>query len=96
MTAMNDHLNAMAFAAEGMAGTAGATALRKVRSLADQAPAGRLFTAISTLTDMSARATTQLEAGRLAAAIGTLDQLASAAIPDAAMPDIPVYLQKRR
>jgi hypothetical protein len=96
MTAMNDHLNAMAFAAEGMAGTSGASALRKVRSLADQAPAGRLFSAISTLTDMSARATSQLEAGRLAAAIGTMDQLATTAASGAAMPDIPVYLQKRR
>lgn len=95
MTVRIDQQNALAFAAEGMAGTAGSAALRQVRSLADQAPTGRLFAAISTLTEMSKRAETLLEQGRLAAAIGTMDALATEAAP-AVIPDIPVYLKKSR
>ena len=95
MTARIDQQNALAFAAEGMAGTAGSAALRQVRALADHAPAGRLFAAISTLTEMSKRAETQLEQGRLAAAIGTMDAMATEAIP-AVMPDVPMYLKKSR
>jgi hypothetical protein len=96
MTAINDRSNALAFAAEGMAGSAGAAALRQTRTLLDRAPSGRLFGTIATLTELSGRATSQLEQGKLAAAIGTLDQLATAATPAAAeMPDIPLYLKKR-
>lgn len=95
MTGRIDQQNALAFAAEGMAGTAGSAALRQVRALADHAPAGRLFAAISTLTEMSKRAETQLEQGRLAAAIGTMDAMACEATP-AVMPDVPVYLKKTR
>ena len=67
MSAINDRNNAMAFAAEGMAGTAGAAALRQTRSLLDRAPTGRLFGTIATLAEMSGRATSQLEQGNLAA-----------------------------
>lgn len=95
MSAINDRNNAMAFAAEGMAGTAGAAALRQTRSLLDRAPTGRLFGTIATLAEMSGRATSQLEQGNLAAAIGTMDALAAAATPATEMPDIPVYLKKR-
>ncbi len=95
MTAINDRNNAMAFAAEGMAGTAGAAALRQTRSLLDRAPTGRLFGTIATLAEISGRATSQLEQGHLAAAIGTMDTLAVAATPAAEMPDIPIYLKKR-
>ena len=90
-----DQQNALAFAAEGMAGTAGSAALRQVRALADHAPAGRLFAAIATLTEMSKRAESQLEKGRLAAAIGTMDGLATEATP-VAIPDVPAYLKKSR
>ena len=78
-----------------LSGTAGAAALRQVRSLADYAPSGRLFAAIATLTEMSKRAETELEQGRLAAAIGTLDQLATAATPAPAA-EAPRYLKKNR
>jgi hypothetical protein len=46
-------------------GASGAAALRKVKSLADTAPAGRLFASIATLTDMSAATTAALEKGQL-------------------------------
>jgi hypothetical protein len=46
-------------------GTAGAAALRKVTSLADSAPAGRLFASIATLTEMSAATTEALENGHI-------------------------------
>lgn len=47
-------------------GIAGAAALRKVRSLAEAAPQGRLFASISTLTDPSGKAATEYEAASLA------------------------------
>ncbi len=46
-------------------GAAGGVALRKVKSLADQAPQGRLFASIATLTEMSAATTVALEKGEL-------------------------------
>lgn len=95
MTARIDRSNALAFAAEGMAGTAGSAALRQVRSLADHAPAGRLFASIATLTDMSKRAEAQLEAGKLAAAIGTMDAIVEEATPPE-MAEAPRYLKKRK
>ncbi len=47
-------------------GIAGAAALRKVRSLAEAAPQGRLFAAIATLTDNSGKAAVEYEAASLA------------------------------
>lgn len=95
MSGRIDQQNALAYAAEGMATTAASAALRQVRALADQAPAGRLFAAIATLTEMSKRAETQLEQGRLAAAIGTMDSLAAAATPEPTA-HAPQYLKKSR
>jgi thioredoxin-like negative regulator of GroEL len=47
-------------------GAAGAAALRKVKSLADAAPQGRLFAAISTLADNAGKAAAEYEAASLA------------------------------
>jgi hypothetical protein len=102
-------VNELCFAAEGMAGTAGAASLRRLSNLAAQAPAGRLFGAISTLTEMSARATQSLERGhaaleagdskeaalKLAAALLQLDDMATTAQPAAHTDGAPAYLQKR-
>ncbi len=49
-----------------IAGIAGAAALRKVKSLAESAPQGRLFDAISTLADTSSAAADAYEAAGLA------------------------------
>jgi hypothetical protein len=62
--------DAFSFAAQGMAGVAAAAALQRVRSLADAAPAGRLFTAIATLTDMSRRAEANLVAANASLSSG--------------------------
>ncbi|MGQ0486645.1 MAG: hypothetical protein ACT4SY_15005 [Hyphomicrobiales bacterium] len=100
------------FATEAMAGTAASAALRRVRSLADAAPTGRLFAAIATLTDMSRNIEAELEAGRHALdrgdgnqatlhfsrAIVRLDEMAATATPGKQYPaaSLPDYLKKRR
>ena len=73
MTARRDTTGEFSFAAESMAGTAAAAALRRVRALADQAPSGRMFAAIATLTEMSRRAEASLMAGEAAAAARNTD-----------------------
>jgi hypothetical protein len=99
----------LCYAAEGLSGTAASTSLRKLGTLMDSAPSGRLFGAISTLSDMSAKASKALEEGALsmtagddhkAAAklirgLGHMDDLASfAAGPSRA--EEPGYLRKSR
>ena len=96
MTAHRDISNGFSFAAEGMAGTAAAAALRRVRSLADQAPSGRLFAAIATLTEMSKRIETSLETGEYTRAVDGMNLLAAKA--QASEPNAlanPRYLKKR-
>jgi hypothetical protein len=56
-------------------GASGATALRKVKSLAEQAPTGRLFASIATLTDMSNAALSALESNQLQKATAISSQL---------------------
>lgn len=110
MTVGRGSMDAICFAAEGMAGTAAASSLRRLQSLADAAPAGRLFAAITTLTDMSARATRALEQGgqamaagddqaatlRLARALTHMDDLATAATAHAMPAEEPAFLRKTR
>ncbi|MCA3561215.1 MAG: hypothetical protein IOC82_09345 [Aestuariivirga sp.] len=74
-------LNELCFAAEGLSGTAAATSLRKLCSIMEAAPSGRLFGAISTLSDMSAKAAKALEDG--AGSIGRNDGNAAARIGEA-------------
>ena len=67
-------------------GAAGAAALRKVKTLANSAPQGRLFAAIATLTDLSATTAKALDDGEPARARHVARQLADAgeaAIPNA-------------
>lgn len=59
-------------------GISGANALRKVKSLSEAAPAGRLFSAISTLTEMSAAAAVAAEKGQLEKAAMIAKKLADA------------------
>ena len=73
MTARPDTSSEYSFAAEGMAGTAAAAVLRRMRALADQAPTGRMFAAIASLTEMSRRAESSLAAGHAALAGGNGD-----------------------
>jgi hypothetical protein len=57
-------------------GAAGAAALRKVRTLADSAPKGRLFAAIATLNELSGSAAHALEKGDLGKAKHAAAELA--------------------
>jgi hypothetical protein len=63
MRAGRSMMDELCYAAEGLSGTASASALRKLGSIMELAPSGRLFGAISTLSDMSARAAQALEDG---------------------------------
>jgi len=63
MTVKPGSANGIVFAADGLAGTAGAAALKKVRSLAKAAPSGRAFAAIATLSELSQSAENHLRAG---------------------------------
>jgi hypothetical protein len=62
MAAKTSGMDGNFFEAGGLAGTAGAAALRKVRSLAQAAPSGRAFAAIATLSEFSMRIEGRLEA----------------------------------
>jgi hypothetical protein len=111
MAARAGMIEEFSFAAEGLTGTAASAALRRVRSLADSAPPGRLFNSIATLTEMSRRIETSLEAGsaalvagdedsaslELARAVIGMDRLASKSLePDAVAAPLPGYLKKQR
>ena len=110
MTARCGLVNELCFAAEGMAGTAAASSLRKLSGLAQAAPAGRLFGAITTLSEMSAKATRALEQGhdalhagdenaaamKFARALTHMDDLAVTAAGGAAAEEPPAYLKKQR
>ena len=71
-------------------GTAGASALRKVKSLADAAPTGRLFAAITTLSEMSGAATTAMEKGQLEKA-----SLISAKLAAAGETSLPSFFRRK-
>lgn len=81
MKAGRKMLAELCFAAEGLSGTAGAASLRKLGSIMESAPAGRLFGAISTLSDMSTKAARALEEG--AGEMGRNDDSAAARIGEA-------------
>ena len=93
----NRLVSELCFAAEGLSGAAAAASLRRLGSIMEQAPSGRLFGAISTLSDMSAKAAAALEQGsramdhshdgeaiaKLSAAMTQMDALASGSQPSA-------------
>jgi hypothetical protein len=105
MAARRGTAEELSFAAEGLVGTAAAAALRRVRSLADQAPSARMFAAISTLIETSQRTADDLAAAdrakdsaaslHLASAIGNMSKLAAAGLgqEDLSMPD---FLRRAR
>lgn len=74
MASGRDGVGDICFAVEGMAGTAAASSLRRVRSLADAAPSGRLFGAISTLSDLSKKSEKHLRAADEAMAANDSDR----------------------
>lgn len=110
MTARRTSVDGICFAAEGMAGTAASSGLRRLHTLAEAAPAGRLFAAISTLSELSAKATRALEDGgaalargddhgatmKLARALTHMDDLATQASGHQASEEPPAFLRKAR
>jgi hypothetical protein len=112
MTVKRAMLDEYSFAAEGMVGTSCAAALRRTRSLAETAPAGRAFAAIATLTDLSQKIQNRMEASdealaagdedsaalEIARAVVLMDRMAETATPkvEAANPTMPAYLRRRR
>jgi hypothetical protein len=97
------------FAAEGMTGSSASAALRRVRSLAAAAPAGRAFDAIATLTEITRRIETSLAASDQALATGDedsaslewaravvlMDRLTSGTGIEGQREDDPSYLRRR-
>jgi hypothetical protein len=71
-------------------GASGAAALRKVKSLADSAPTGRLFASIATLTEMSHGTTIALENGQIEKATSIARRLA-----DAGEAKLPSFFRKK-
>ena len=71
-------------------GASGAAALRKVKSLADSAPTGRLFASIATLTEMSHGTTVALENGQIEKATSIARRLA-----DAGEAKLPSFFRKK-
>jgi hypothetical protein len=71
-------------------GTSGANALRKVKSLAESAPTGRLFASIATLTEMSSAATLAAEKGQLEKAAMIARKLA-----DAGESKLPAFFRRK-
>jgi hypothetical protein len=65
MAASLPAIETFSFSGEAV-GSAGASALRRVRSLADIAPSGRLFASIATLAESSAKAAAEFEAASIA------------------------------
>ena len=65
-TAAKPAIESFSFSGEAV-GVAGASALRKIRPLAEAAPPGRLFASIATLADISASAAREFVAAGLAA-----------------------------
>lgn len=110
MAARRNGVSEICFAAEGMAGTAGASALRRVRSLAEAAPSGRLFGAIATLSDLARKSEIHLLAGEAAMAINdsdrairsfaraltAMDDLATTAENGVAIPDLMADIKTAR
>jgi len=78
-------IESFSFAGEAY-GSAGAAGLRKVRTLAQSAPTGRLFASITTLTEMSASATKALEQGDFKRAQHVAQKLAASG--EASIPDV--------
>lgn len=74
-------IDELCFAAEGLSGTAASATLRTLGSIMERAPSGRLFDAISTLCDTSAKAAQALEQG--SRAMGQNDDDAATRIGEA-------------
>jgi hypothetical protein len=84
------------FSVEDNAATACAGALRKVKSLSELAPVGRLFDAISTLADTSADINRSLTTNDLRKATRLMQDYAAPSSMADDMTPLPIHFRKRR
>ena len=95
MTIKSRMVEEFSFTGEDNLAGACSGALRKVRSLADTAPIGRLFASISTLTDMSSQIGQSLAADDLAGAANLMKAYAKpASLAETATP-LPMHFKRR-
>ena len=95
MTIKSRMVEKFSFSSEDNIAGARSSALRKVRSLADSAPIGRLFASISTLSDMSNQIGQSLASDDLAGAAKLMNAYATpASLAETATP-LPMHFKRR-
>ena len=95
MTIKSRMVEKFSFSSEDNIAGACSSALRKVRSLADSAPIGRLFASISTLSDMSNQIGQSLASDDLANAAKLMKSYATpASLAETATP-LPMHFKRR-
>ena len=95
MTIKSRMVEKFSFSSEDNIAGACSSALRKVRSLADSAPIGRLFASISTLSDMSNQIGQSLASDDLANAAKLMKSYATpASLAETANP-LPMHFKRR-
>ena len=95
MTIKSRMVEKFSFSSEDNIAGACSSALRKVRSLADSAPIGRLFASISTLSDMSNQIGQSLASDDLAGAAKLMNAYATpASLAETATP-LPMHFKRR-
>lgn len=95
MTIKSSMVEEFKFSSEDNMAGACSSVLRKVRSLADSAPIGRLFESIATLSDISNQIGQQLSSGDLAGAAKLMEAYATpTSMADTATP-LPIHFKRR-
>ena len=95
MTIKSGMVEKFSFSSEDNLAGACSSALRKVRSLADSAPIGRLFASIATLSDMSNQIGQSLAGDDLASAAKLMKAYATpASMAETAKP-LPMHFKRR-
>jgi hypothetical protein len=84
------------FSAEDNAATACAGALRKVKSLSELAPVGRLFESIATLAETAANINHSLTTNDLRKASKQMQDYAAASSMAEDMTPLPIHFRKRK
>lgn len=95
MTIKSSMVEKFSFSSEDNLAGACSSALRKVRSLADTAPIGRLFASIATLTDMSNQIGQSLAADDLAGAAKLMKAYAAPASMAEVTTPLPMHFKRR-
>jgi hypothetical protein len=95
MTIKSHMVEEFSFSSEDNLAGACSSALRKVRSLADTAPIGRLFASIATLSDMSNQIGQSLAADDLNGAAKLMKAYATPTSPAETATPLPMHFKRR-